>query len=396
MPTVAAQGHVVKSAFRSPGDVLLSLGLFAFAIAELSGLPEIPRHVGIPGAVFMTLPLLWRRLFPLAVALTVTASFSAQTLLGVPHNAQLASLVAVLVASYSVGCHCETRHAIWGLAVILALAMATVPANPGWEIADFGFAGLVVVGAWGVGRLVRSRTVEARTHESRAEALAAAGEERARQAIEAERRRIARELHDIVAHGLSLMVLQAGAAEEVIKSDPSRAIGPLRTIQETGRQALTDMKVLLGVLRGSESDEGLRPQPGIGDIALLVDQVKATGLNVEMSVEGAPQPVGAGIALSAYRVVQEALTNVMKHAPDASVSVRLRYGYRLLDVEVTNTTARSNRQPGQESGLRGMRERVELFGGTLEARPTTEGGFRVHASLPLDPPPGEHDSSTDL
>src|SRR5690606_23312753 len=128
-------------------------------------------------------------------------------------------------------------RAVWGLATILMLAMATVPANPGWAVSDFGFAGLVVVGAWLAGRLVRSRTVEARTHESRAAALAAEGEERARLAIEAERRRIARELHDIVAHNLRLMVLQAGAAEEVVKSDPAQAIRPLRTIQETGRRA---------------------------------------------------------------------------------------------------------------------------------------------------------------
>src|SRR5690606_16667191 len=150
-------------AFGSPGDVLLAVGLAAFALAELSGLPGLPRGVTIPGATLMTIPLLWRRHLPVTVAATVSGAFAAQTLLGVPHNAQLASLVAVLVASYSVGSHAEKRRSLWGLAIIGTSAIVTVPANPGWAVSDFGFAGLVVVGAWLAGRLVRTRTVEART-----------------------------------------------------------------------------------------------------------------------------------------------------------------------------------------------------------------------------------------
>lgn len=396
MPSAVAQDRLFASVFRSPGDVLLPIGLLAFALAELSGLPYVPREVTVPGAVLMTVPLLWRRRLPLVVAGVVVGAFSAQTLLGVPHNAQLAALIAILVACYSVGGHTERRRAVWGLATILMLAMATVPANPGWAVSDFGFAGLVVVGAWLAGRLVRSRTVEARTHESRAAALAAEGEERARLAIEAERRRIARELHDIVAHNLSLMVLQAGAAEEVVKSDPAQAIRPLRTIQETGRRALTDMKLLLGILRGPEPDEGLRPQPGIDDLKELVDQVRATGLRIDMTSEGAPQPLRDGVALSVYRVVQEALTNVMKHAPDADVSVRLTYARNRLDVQVTNTAPSTTESPGQESGLRGMRDRVELFGGELRSGRTADGGFQVHARLPIHASTSADDAATDL
>jgi signal transduction histidine kinase len=214
--------------------------------------------------------------------------------------------------------------------------------------------------------------------------LAATAEERARQAIEAERRRIARELHDIVAHSLSLMVLQAGAAEEIVKSDPSGAVEPLRTIQQTGRSALTDMKLLLGVLRGPEPGEELRPQPTLDDIADLVDQVRTTGLPVEMRVAGPSRPVGAGVALSAFRIVQEALTNVMKHAPDARVRVTIDYGEEALEVEVTNSAGISVGTMGSESGLRGMRERAELFGGQLMAGPIPDGGFRVHARFPLE------------
>lgn len=396
MPTVSTKGRFLRSLAQKPGDILLALGLLAFSLAEISGLTDIPRHVAVVGAVMMTIPLLWRRRMPVAVLAVVFAAFSAQTLLGVPHNAQLASLAAILVASYSVGAHSDTRTGLGGLALGLVLAVATVPANPGWSISDFGFVGLVVGGAWSAGRLVWSRAVEARTHESRAAELAATAEERARQAIEAERRRIARELHDIVAHGLSLMVLQAGAAEEIVKSDPSGAVEPLRTIQHTGRSALTDMKLLLGVLRGPEPGEELRPQPTIDDIADLVDQVRTTGLPVDMRVAGASRPVGAGVALSAFRIVQEALTNVIKHAPDTRVRVTLEYGEEELDVEVTNTAGSSVGTIGSESGLRGMRERTELFGGRLTAGPIPYGGFRVHARFPLDTSGEVNDPHTDL
>lgn len=396
VPTVAAQEHSLGSVFRSPGDVLLPVGLLAFALAELSGAPQIPRHIAIPGAVLMSVPLLWRRRRPLIVAGVVAGAFAAQTLLGVPHNAQLASLVAILVVSYSVGCYASRRSAAWGIVLIAAPGMATVPANPGWTPSDFGFAGLVVVGAWAAGRVVRARTVEARSQASRAEALAAASEERARLAIEAERRRIARELHDIVAHNLSLMVLQAGAAEQIVETDPRQAVAPLRTIQETGRRALEDMKLLLGILRGSDPDEGLRPQPGIDDIGELVDQVRATGLRIDMTTEGTPQPLAAGVGLSAYRVVQEALTNVMKHAPAADVTVRLRYALDRLDIDVTNTGPIVATEVGEESGLGGMRDRVRLFGGELHAGRTDDGGFRVDARLPITRPPRDDDPGPDL
>ena len=286
----------------------------------------------------------------------------------------------ILVVSYSVGCYASRRSAAWGIVLIAAPGMATVPANPGWTPSDFGFAGLVVVGAWAAGRVVRARTVEARSQASRAEALAAASEERARRAIEAERRRIARELHDIVAHNLSLMVLQAGAAEPIVESDPRQAVAPLRR-SETGRRALEDMKLLLGILRGSDPDEGLRPQPGIDDIGELVDQVRATGLRIDMTTEGTPQPLAAGVGLSAYRVVEEALSNVWKHAPAADVSVRLRYALDRLDIDVTNTGPIIADEVGR-SGWEDE-DRVRLFGGELHAGRTDDGGFRVDARLPI-------------
>src|SRR5690606_28095160 len=143
-------------------------------------------------------------------------------------------------------------------------------------------------------------------------------------------------------------------------------------------------------------DEGLRPQPGIDDLKELVDQVRATGLRIDMTSEGAPQPLRDGVALSVNRVVQEALTNVMKHAPVADVSVRLSYDWNRLDVQVTNTAPSTTESPGQESGLRGMRDRVELFGGELRSGRTADGGFQVHARLPIHASTSADDAATDL
>jgi len=233
---------------------------------------------------------------------------------------------------------------------------------------------------------VRARSHESRAHQQRADDLAAASEERARLAAEAERRRIARELHDIVAHSLSLMVVQAGGAEQIVRTDPDRAAAALGTIQGTGRQALVEMKRLLGLLREPEDDEELRPQPHLDHLEGLVDQVRAAGVPVEVRVEGTQRPLDGGLELSVFRVVQEALTNVIKHASGAQVSIRLHYDDDELSLEVTNDGPEVPHTDGHGRGLAGMRERTELLNGQLQAGPRSEGGFRVHARFPLRMP----------
>lgn len=366
-----------------PGDVLLALGLLGFALAEIVGLADLPRHVAVPAAAGMALPLLWRRRAPVVVVAVVVGTFVVQTTLGVPASAQLAPLVAVLCACYSVGAHAEGRRGVGGLVLALLLAGATVPSAPGWGISDFGFIGVVLGGAWGLGRLVGSRTAEAHRHERHAEQVLAASEERVRQAVEVERRRIARELHDIISHSLSLMVIQAGAAEEVLAVDPGRVAPPLRTIQRTGREALEDMKRLLGVLQAPDLDDHLHPQPGLDDLGELVDQLRAAGLPVELSVVGPPRPGGVGAELSAYRIVQECLTNVMKHAPGANVEVTVRYERDMLQIEVVDDGRGQPLQVGAGSGLTNMQERAQLFGGVVSAAPRPDGGFGVRVRLPF-------------
>jgi len=191
----------------------------------------------------------------------------------------------------------------------------------------------------------------------------------------------------VIAHSLSVMVVQAGAAEQVLRRDPERALGPLRAVQETGRRALAEMSRLLGVLREHGEEIGLAPQPGLGELGALVEGVRGAGLPVEFETEGERRSLPLGIELSAYRIVQEALTNARKHAGDARARVTLRYGDDALEVEVVDdgTGAGDSRDGG--FGLVGMRERVAIFGGSLEAGRCPEGGFGVRARLPLNERP---------
>jgi signal transduction histidine kinase len=205
-------------------------------------------------------------------------------------------------------------------------------------------------------------------------------------AVEEERARIARELHDVIAHSLSVMIVQAGAGEQVAKRSPERVVEPLRSIQETGRQALSEMSRLLGMLREGGEELGLAPQPGVGDLEALVEQTREAGLGVELVVEGARRSLPPGLDLSAYRIVQEALTNARKHAGDARAEVRLCYRADTLEIEVLDDGPGSGNGVGGGHGLIGMRERVAVFGGSLETGPRPGGGFAVRAVLPLEAP----------
>jgi signal transduction histidine kinase len=178
------------------------------------------------------------------------------------------------------------------------------------------------------------------------------------------------------------MVVQAGAAEEVLRQTPERALEPIRAVQDTGRQALAEMARLLGMLRRDGEELGLAPQPGLDDLEGLVEQTRRAGLPVELRVEGTPRPVPLGADLSAYRIVQEALTNARKHAGEARATVTVRYGVEALEVEVADDGSGAGNGGGGH-GLVGMRERVALFGGDLHAGPRPGGGFRVHARLPI-------------
>jgi signal transduction histidine kinase len=231
---------------------------------------------------------------------------------------------------------------------------------------------------------VRQRRHRTDDLERHAAALEADRQALAREAVADERARIAREMHDAVAHSVSVMVLQAGAAEHVLATSPERARESLVTIQEIGREAIVELRRMLGLLRDPVADASLAPQPGVGRLDALLEQVRAAGLPVELTVEGEPRRLPPGIDRSAYRIVQEGLTNTLKHAGPAHASVRLRYDDRALELEVLDD-GRGPQDAGEGGfGLLGMRERAALYGGVLATDARPSGGYALRARLPLE------------
>jgi signal transduction histidine kinase len=260
------------------------------------------------------------------------------------------------------------------------------------DLVDAAFVSFSLAGAWLLGDRARVQRALAAELAERAVRLERERAGEAQRAVASERARIARELHDVVAHHVSMMVVQAEAGPVAVEGDPGRAAGAFEAIAATGRQALVEMRRLLGVLRGDgDQAPSLAPQPGLADVGSLVEQVGRAGLRVELVVEGTEAPLPAGVDLSAYRIVQEALTNAVKHAGPGRARVLVRYGEHDLEVQVRDeggngpALARpAGGRPGQ--GLVGMRERVNLFGGELRAGPGPGGGFTVDARLPLRTP----------
>jgi signal transduction histidine kinase len=246
---------------------------------------------------------------------------------------------------------------------------------------------LGVVTCWVLGDLRRTRSIYVAELEERNRRLAAERDQQAVIAAAAERQRIAREMHDVVAHSLSVIVVQADGGRYAADKDPEAAKRVLETIAASSRSALAEMRRLLGLLREDDAEEGMAPQPGVPDIDALVDNVTASGLPVTFEVVGEPRAVDGGTGLTVYRVVQEGLTNTMKHGgPRASACVRLEYGIRDLTVFVADDGNGPTGLPGRDrtgQGLRGMRERVELHGGSVLVRARPGGGFELKATVPF-------------
>ena len=238
---------------------------------------------------------------------------------------------------------------------------------------------------WTVGRIVRERGVRELAQRESAERLDVEREQRARLAALGERTRIARELHDVIAHSVSVMVIQAGGARTVMDSEPKRAETSLRSVERAGRDALAEMRRLLGVLDSGEDARALAPQPGLADIEDLVSHTRAAGLQTSLNVEGEPVVVSPALDLCAYRIVQEALTNAIKHAGPSRVKVRLRWTRGALELDVSDNGCGPIAVNGDSTGhgIAGMRERTELYGGDIRAGAGADGGFAVQARLPL-------------
>ena len=289
---------------------------------------------------------------------------------------------ALLLAFWAVGAHNDRGGALAGVAIgfasIAVITYRDVRIDAGAGVAATLAGCLVTFVAYTLQR--RSRRATAL--EERAVRLEREREQDARAAVAEERRRIARDLHDVVAHSVSVMTVQAGAARLLLDEEPERARAPLLAVEETGRQALAEMRRLLGILRTEEGEPALAPQPGLADLERLLEQARGAGLPVELSLEGQRRPLAPGVDLAGYRIVQEALTNAIKHAGPARAHVAVRYAPEALELEITND-GRTGANGGEGGhGLVGMRERAALYGGELEAGRRDGGGFIVRARLP--------------
>ena len=364
----------------------LSTALFVFDNGPVGGgLPRGTIAVGYVLALLHTLPLAARRRLPGAVVAISVASGLAVAVLGVP---PVVLGLAILVAVYSVAAYGGRWVALAGLAAA-ELGSVAVQLTPGRVQAPTVVTnGLVIAAAWLLGYFVGVRRAYTARLEQTAE-LERARAELARRAVAEERLRLARELHDVVAHSISVIAVQSGVGAHVAKTQPEEAAKALAAIESTSRAALIELRRLLGVLRQEGEPQGsLAPVPGLADLdALLAEGAKA-GLGVRLQVEGTPSQLPAGVDLSAYRIVQEALTNVVKHAGPARAQVTIGYHDQDVTVEVTDNGRGGTAPTGDGHarvghGLIGMRERVAVFGGDLEAGPRPGGGFRVAARLPL-------------
>jgi signal transduction histidine kinase len=332
--------------------------------------------------ILMVVPLWWRRQYPLAVWLLVLTGLVVQTVTSQDSAEGLEILAPLAIGSYSVAAYGTRRNAVIGLFALLAgySVFALEDQNFRGGTADAlwatAFFGLAMVAAWLVGSFASSR---------REAAEAAAGarhaEELAREAVNVERSRVARDLHDIVSHNLSVVVLQAAGARASSHGQP--ADGALEKIERSAREALSEMRQLLGVLRTAEQSRMLSPQPGLEELGTLVKRVQDAGLPVELRTEEGLTGLPPVIGLSAYRIIQEALTNTLKHAGDARAQVRVARDDEAVTIEVTDNGCGpvSAKEPGQ--GLVGMRERAVLLGGDLTAGPGKSGGFVVRVRLPV-------------
>ena len=367
-------------------DAVIAVAALALGQVEVwSGAVEGAAALGAPILVLGTLPLAWRRRRPLAVAGLAGASLvlGAAASIG---TESLAQLIAVLVAVYSVGALVEMPVSAAVVPYAYGCAAISVIAA-GQGASDLLFAALAVVAPWAAGRLQRRLGQRAEELEDHAERLVKERDLRAREAAAAERSRIARELHDIVAHSVSVMVVQAGGAEELLESSPERARQALRSVRETGQQALVEMRRMVGLLRlEGDGPEELTPQPRMAQLEELVAQARAAGLPTELRVEGATRALPPGVDLSAFRILQEALTNARKHAGAANGSVMVRWTHDAVELEVVDDGRGAITGDGGH-GLVGMRERAALFGGEVQAGPEPGGGFAVRARLPIASPP---------
>ena len=379
--------------------VIAALGVLSAQVVALRAQQGPDLVVVTVLTLALILPLAWRRSHPLTVLLIMTVLFFPYEAAGIGEETM--SVIALWIALYSAGAYGERRWRDWvrGVTVAAVLGYASYYVLfTDWAVERGGEAAFwvgahellldvfLLAAAWVFGNTMAARRAAEADLRERAAQAERDREDKARRAIFAERVRIARELHDVVAHHVSVMGVQAGAARRVMDAQPERARDALSAIEVSCRQAVAELHRLLGFLRQEGETDVLAPQPNLGSLDLLVGQLSEAKLSIAVVVEGHSRPLPPGVDLSAYRVVQESLTNTLKHASATRATVTVRYHPSALEVEVLDDgvgTAGVSQRPGGH-GLIGMRERVSLQGGHLRIGPCPSGGFAVRATFPTD------------
>jgi signal transduction histidine kinase len=371
-------------------DVLIAIAAVesAFEVALRHDPLREPRAtpwLAVPAIALVVLALLGRRRFPFAAPVSVWLLAAVLSLVDgrlVPFSAT--AVVAGIAAAFLLGNLRDAVRARLGLAIVLAGAAIVVYNDPNPAAGELIFTPLLFAIGWLAGFAMRERGEQAEAAEVRAAQAEREREAAARIAVAEERARIARELHDIVAHAVSVMVLQVGAVRHKLADTLPEDGEALKGVEQTGRTALTEMRRLLGAMRREGDDLALAPQPGLGDLGVLLEQVGRAGLPVRLHVDGEPYPLPHALDLSAYRIVQEGLTNALKHARASQADVTVRYGSDELDIEVRDDGDGALPDHGHGHGLVGVRERVKIYGGEMTADTATGGGFVLSTRLPLE------------
>jgi signal transduction histidine kinase len=368
-----------------PADVVIALVFAVLApleiwVDDVSGPPEAK----LAYSLLCTLPLAWRTVAPVAATMVTTGGLALAIALGMPADeGSFVAVVAPLVAVYSVGAHASARATVIAVGFVMT-AMAAGLAIGNDPVGELAIYGLAVAIALLVGRAVRAMGFEVDVLEARADELERERDLRTQAAVAAERSRIARELHDVIGHSISVMGVQAGAVRRRLTPEQEREREVLLAVEKTGRDAVGEMQRLLGILRSNGAEPPLDAIPTVQRVDDLVADLRRAGLEVGLRVEGDLDDLPPGRGVAAFRILQEALTNALKHAPGARVEALLRRAGPELVIEVVDTggARAAERSDGGGHGIVGMRERVALYGGSLDAGPEGS-GFAVRARIPV-------------
>jgi len=370
-------------------DALILIGLVTSIVVIILGRdepdgPSGPLWADVAFTFPFFLPLLWRRRFPFGAPAGAAVAVAASTFVdGERVLYDFTTFLLGITVAFLFGALREPRQALAGFAILTGVNAIIVRNDPTGGFGDMIGTTIVFGIAWTIGFGLGHKFREAEAAKERADRLERARAEEARAAVAEERARIARELHDVVGHSVSVMTVQAAGVRRLLRPEQEREREALQIVEQTGREALAEMRRLVGVLRRPEEAPALAPQPSLQHLDRLVAQAREAGLPVELRVEGDPVQLAAGLDLTAYRFVQEGLTNALKHAHAEHAEVIVRYDDGHVALTVTDDGQGGGGGESGGHGLVGMRERVSVYGGELEAGPRPEGGYRLHARLPL-------------